>query len=350
VTPKKQTRSSADDLIDQAIAEIAQENAADYGKEVIQRAGDLARRKMEVLPTGVLSIDMALGCGGVPKGRIMEVYGPAGEGKTTLLLNSIAEAQRTGRKAAYVDAEHKLDFGWAEKLGVNLEDLVLVKPYHGEQAIEIMLKLTESALDMIIVDSVAALVPRAELDGAVGDANMGLQARMIGQAMRMLNGTASRSGTALLFINQVRSKIGGYGNPLVTSAGKALEFYASIRLEIRKGDPSLIKEGDKIVGIRSKIVVRKNQVAAPFEETEFDIYSGKCGCHRPGIDKEADLLDTALRAGVVEKSGAWFNYAGERLGQGRTAAALFLAENPQVAETIKFAILKPKSTQGEQAK
>lgn len=346
MTPKKQ--SETEQAITDAIASIAKENKEDYGNDVIQRASAFAARRIDPISTGVLSVDLALGCGGIPKGRIMEIYGPAGEGKTTLLLSAIAEAQRLGFSTTYVDAEHKIELGWAERLGVNLEKLVLVKPHHGEQALDIVEKLTLSGTDMIVVDSVAALVPRAELEGEMGEAQMGVQARMLGQGMRKLNGVASRHGTSLLFINQVRSKIGVvYGNPLVTSAGKALEFYASIRLEIRKGDPSQIKEGDRIVGIRSKIVVRKNQVAPPFEECEFDIYSGKCDCHKPGIDKAADLVDVAIARGIVEKSGSWFSYGGDKIGQGRTAAAAYLAENPQAAETIRFEILKPK---GEEKK
>lgn len=329
--------------LDEAIAKVANDYRKDYGDNVIVPASKIARLPVVPLPTGVLSVDLALGRGGFLKGRIAEVKGPAKSGKTTLLLTLLAESQRGGFRTAYVDAEHKLDLLWAERLGVDLEEMTYITPDHGEMALDITESLVLAGIDLVIVDSVAQLIPRAELEGEMGESSMGVQARLIGQAMRKLNGVAARRGTALLFINQEREKIGVvYGSPKTTPGGKALEFAASVRVDISK--KQWIKEGDVTVGTQTSLKVIANQVAPPMEETLFDIYFGKCSCHAPGIDKAADLLNVAVSRGIVEKSGSWFKLDGEQLGQGSVEAAANLTVNPEISKQVRERILAPKGS------
>ena len=280
------------------------------------------------ISTGCLSLDVALGVGGVPRGRVIELYGPESSGKTTLALHIIAEAQKTGGYAAFIDAEHALDPTWAEKLGVNTKELLVSQPDHGEQALEITETLVRSgALDIIVVDSAAALVPRAELEGEMGDTHVGLQARLMSQALRKLTGTVSRSGTAVLFINQIREKIGVvYGNPETTPGGRALKFYTSVRMEIRR--VTTIKDGQDAVGNRTRVKVVKNKVAPPFKQTEFDIM------YNHGISYEGDIIDLALKAEVVQKMGSWFSYGDNKIGQGRENAKQFLIDNEKERKEI----------------
>jgi recombination protein RecA len=289
---------------------------------------------MEAISTGSISIDYALGIGGLPRGRVVEIFGPESSGKTTLALQVIAEAQKTGGMAAFVDAEHALDAQYAQKLGVELENLLVSQPDHGEQALEIVEVLVRSnSVDVVVVDSVAALVPKAEIEGEMGEAQMGLQARLMSQALRKLTGVVSKSKTTLIFINQLREKIGVmFGNPETTTGGRALKFYASVRIDIRR--IASIKDGDAVVGGRTRVKVVKNKVAPPFREAEFDVMYGE------GISKEGDLLDLAVEKRIVEKSGAWFAFSGERLGQGRENAKQFLKENPSVRQTIEDRVRK----------
>jgi recombination protein RecA len=304
--------------IDLAFAQIEKQ----FGKGSIMRLGSKeAIVPIAVIPTGAISFDAALGVGGFPRGRVVEVFGPESSGKTTITLQVIAEAQKMGGMAAFVDAEHALDPGYAKKLGVDVDNLLVSQPDYGEQALEITEALVRSgAIDVLVVDSVAALVPKAELDGEMGDSHMGLQARLMSQALRKLTGTVSKSRTCLIFINQIREKIGVmFGNPETTTGGRALKFYSSVRIDIRR--IAAIKEGDVVTGSRTKIKVVKNKVAAPFREAEFDIMYGE------GISKEGDLLDIAAVHNIVEKSGAWYSYKGERIGQGRENARAFLKEN-----------------------
>jgi recombination protein RecA len=296
-----------------------------FGKGSIVRLGSKeALLPIAVISTGSISFDAALGVGGLPRGRVTEVFGPESSGKTTITLQVIAEAQRHGGLAAFVDAEHALDPAYARKLGVDIDNLLVSQPDSGEQALEITEALVRSgAIDVLVVDSVAALVPKAELDGEMGDSHMGLQARLMSQALRKLTGTVSKSRTALIFINQIREKIGVmFGNPETTTGGRALKFYSSVRVDIRR--IAAVKEGDTVVGSRTKVKIVKNKVAAPFREAEFDILYGE------GISREGDVLDLAVTHNIVEKSGAWYSYSGERIGQGRENTRTFLKENRDI--------------------
>ena len=301
-----------------------------FGKGSIMRLGQRgAIAPMEAISTGSISIDYALGIGGLPRGRVIEIFGPESSGKTTLALQVIAEAHRSGGMAAFVDAEHALDAQYAQKLGVDLDNLLVSQPDNGEQALEIVEVLIRSnSVDVVVVDSVAALVPKAEIEGEMGEAQMGLQARLMSQALRKLTGVVSKSKTTLIFINQLREKIGVmFGNPETTTGGRALKFYASVRIDIRR--IASIKDGDQVIGGRTRVKVVKNKVAPPFREAEFDIMYGE------GISREGDLIDLAVEKRIVEKSGAWFAYGGERLGQGRENAKQFLKENPDVRRAIE---------------
>ena len=312
--------------LDIAVGQIEKQ----FGKGSIMRLGQRgAIAPMEAISTGSISIDYALGIGGVPRGRVVEVFGPESSGKTTLALQIIAEAQKAGGMAAFVDAEHALDAQYAQKLGVDLENLLVSQPDNGEQALEIVEMLIRSGgVDVVVVDSVAALVPKAEIEGEMGEAQMGLQARLMSQALRKLTGVVSKSKTTLVFINQLREKIGVmFGNPETTTGGRALKFYASVRIDIRR--IASIKDGDQVIGGRTRVKIVKNKVAAPFREAEFDVMYGE------GISKEGDLLDLAVEKRIVEKSGAWFAYAGERLGQGRENVKTFLKEHPETRRTIE---------------
>src|SRR3954466_8197288 len=312
-------------------AALAQIDRA-FGKGSAMRLGSREKIEIETTSTGSLGLDIALGVGGLPRGRVIEIYGPESSGKTTLALHAIAEAQKTGGAAAFVDAEHALDPGYAKKLGVNIDELIVSQPDTGEQALEIVDTLVRSnAVDVLVVDSVAALVPRAEIEGEMGDSHVGLQARLMTQALRKLTGSISRSRCTVIFINQVRMKIGVmYGNPETTTGGNALKFYASVRLDIRR--TGQIKDRDDIVGNATRVKVVKNKVAPPFKQVEFDIMYGE------GISKVGEILDLGVKAGIVEKSGAWFSHDSVRIGQGRENAKIYLKENPDVAQRIENAI------------
>jgi recombination protein RecA len=317
--------------IDLAFAQIEKQ----FGKGSIMRLGSKeAIVPISVIPTGSISFDSALGVGGFPRGRVVEIFGPESSGKTTITLQVIAEAQKAGGMAAFVDAEHALDPNYAKKLGVDVDNLLVSQPDYGEQALEIAEALVRSgAIDVLVVDSVAALVPKAELDGEMGDSHMGLQARLMSQALRKLTGIVSKSRTCLVFINQIREKIGVmFGNPETTTGGRALKFYASVRVDIRR--IAAIKEGDIVTGSRTKVKVVKNKVAAPFREAEFDILYGE------GISKEGDLLDLAVNNNIVEKSGSWFSYKTERIGQGRENARQFLKDNKDITAKIETEVRK----------
>src|SRR5574338_691384 len=305
-----------------------------FGKGSIMRLGEKPHEDAGAISTSCLSLDAAIGVGGFPRGRIIEVYGPESSGKTTLALQVVAQAQKAGGVAAYIDAEHAMDPEYAGKLGVNIDDLLISQPDSGEQALEIAETLVRSnSVDVIVIDSVAALVPRAELDGEMGDSLPGLQARLMSQALRKITAIVSNSHTTFIFINQLREKIGVFfGSPETTTGGKALKFYASVRLDIRR--IGAIKEGDKVVGNRTRVKVVKNKVAPPFRETEFDIMYGE------GISREGDMLDLAVEKRIVEKSGAWFAFSGERLGQGRENAKQFLKENAGVRQAIEDRVRK----------
>ena len=318
-------------LLESAIAQIEKQ----YGKGSIMRLGTReVLVPVSVIPTGSLGLDAALGVGGFPRGRVVEIFGPEAGGKTTLALHVVAEAQKMGGQAAFIDAEHALDPGYARKLGVDVDNLLVSQPDNGEQALEIAETLIRSGgVDVVVVDSVAALVPKAELEGEMGEPQMGLQARLMSQALRKLTAIVSKSGTCLIFINQIREKIGVlFGNPETTTGGRALKFYASIRLDIRRIQS--IKEGDRVVGSRTRVKVVKNKVAAPFREAEFDILYGE------GISAEGDLLDLGLSHGLMEKSGTWLSWNGERLGQGRENARLFLRENADIRAKLQAALRK----------
>jgi recombination protein RecA len=320
-----------------------------FGKGSIMRLGNeesLVGNDIPVVPSGSLGLDLALGIGGFPRGRIIEIYGPESSGKTTLALHAVAEAQKQGGIAAYVDAEHALDVSYARKLGVRTDDLLISQPDTGEQALEIADMLVRSGgVDVLVIDSVAALVPRAEIEGEMGDSHMGLQARLMSQALRKLTGTINRSGTLVIFINQIRMKIGVmFGNPETTTGGNALKFYASIRLDIRR--IQAIKDGENVIGNRTRVKVVKNKMAPPFKEVEFDILYGE------GISKEGDLLDIAVQQNLVEKSGTWFAYKDERMGQGRDNAIKWLKERPEVLKVLRKDVLDkagigPKKTLAE---
>lgn len=300
-----------------------------FGKGSVMKLGDYTAMNVEAIPTGALSLDIALGIGGIPRGRIIEVFGPESSGKTTLALHLIAEAQKMGGEAAFIDAEHALDPVYAKHLGVNIDELIVSQPDTGEQALEIAEALVRSgALDIIVVDSVAALVPKAEIDGDMGDAHVGLQARLMSQALRKLAGVINKSKCVIVFINQLREKVGVmFGNPETTPGGRALKFYSSVRLDIRRIES--LKQDGEVIGNRTRVKVVKNKVAPPFREAEFDIIYGK------GISKEGNILDAAVNLDIVEKSGSWFSYNGDRIGQGRENVKDYLAKNPKVAEEIE---------------
>ncbi len=307
-----------------------------FGKGSIMRLGneEALVKDVAVISSGSISVDLALGVGGFPRGRIIEIFGPESSGKTTLTLHMIAEAQKKGGVCAFVDAEHALDVGYARKLGVRTDDLLISQPDCGEQALEITEMLVRSgAIDVLVIDSVAALVPRAELEGEMGDAHMGVQARLMSQALRKLTGTIAKSNTCVVFINQIRMKIGVmFGNPETTTGGNALKFYASQRIDIRR--IGALKNGESVIGNRTRVKVVKNKVAPPFKEVEFDILYGQ------GISREGDLIDLASNEGIVEKSGAWFSYDGERIGQGRENARQFLVEHPEIANKIEVKVFE----------
>jgi len=317
--------------LDLALSQIEKQ----FGKGSIMRLGTKeAIVPIAVIPTGALSFDAALGVGGFPRGRVVEVFGPESSGKTTIALQVIAEAQKSGGMAAFVDAEHALDPAYAKKLGVDVDNLLVSQPDYGEQALEIAEALVRSgAIDVLVVDSVAALVPKAELDGEMGDSHVGLHARLMSQALRKLTGIVSKSHTCLIFINQIREKIGVmFGNPETTTGGRALKFYSSMRIDIRR--IAAIKDGENVIGSRTRVKVVKNKMAAPFREAEFDIMYGQ------GISREGDLIDLAVACELVEKSGAWFSYKGERIGQGRENAKQFLRENKDIAKRLEEDVRK----------
>ena len=308
-----------------------------FGKgAILTMTEESINREVEAFPSGSVSLDLALGIGGYPRGRVVEIYGPESSGKTTLTLHAVAEVQRTGGVAAFIDAEHALDVSYARRLGVRVEDLLVSQPDTGEQALEIAdVLLRSGAIDLVVIDSVAALVPRAEIEGEMGDQHVGLQARLMSQALRKITGTVSKSNTTVMFINQIRMKIGVmFGNPETTSGGNALKFYSSVRLDVRR--IAAIKEGDEVVGARTRVKVVKNKVAPPFRQAEFDIL------YNEGVSFEGDLLDLGVDAGTVEKSGSWFSYGGERIGQGRENARRFLKENPEIRERLADAVYAAK--------
>jgi len=316
--------------IELAVSQIEKQ----FGKGSIMRLGnDQPLPDVPAIPTGALSLDFALGVGGVPRGRVIEIFGPESSGKTTLALHIISEAQKLGGIAAFVDAEHALDIGYARKLGVKTDDLLVSQPDTGEQALEITETLVRSgAIDVLVIDSVAALVPKAEIEGDMGDSHMGLQARLMSQALRKLTGIISKSNCCVIFINQIRMKIGVmFGNPETTTGGNALKFYASVRMDIRK--IATLKQGNDVIGSRTKVKVVKNKVAPPFKEVEFDILYGE------GISKEGDLLDIAVEKGIVDKSGAWYSYGKDRIGQGRENTRIYLKERPEMCAEIREKLL-----------
>jgi recombination protein RecA len=323
--------SSKDKSIDLAVSQIERQ----YGKGAIMKLGEGGMPgQMPTLSTGSLSLDFALGVGGLPRGRVVEIFGPESSGKTTLALHVIAEAQKKGGIAAFIDAEHALDVHYAKKLGVNTDELLISQPDSGEQALEITeILVRSSAVDVIVIDSVAALVPKAEIEGEMGDAHMGLQARLMSQALRKLTAIISKSHTIVVFVNQIRMKIGiMFGNPETTSGGNALKFYASVRLDVRR--MAAIKQGQDVIGSRTKVRVVKNKVAPPFREVEFDLIHGE------GISREGDVLDLAAEKNIVEKSGTWYAYQGQRIGQGRENSKQFLKENPKVLDQMEKEILE----------
>ena len=329
--------------LDAALGQIEKQ----YGKGAVMKLGDsAANMNVETIPTGSLSLDIALGLGGVPKGRIIEVYGPESSGKTTVALHMVAEVQKRGGIAGFIDAEHALDPAYAKNIGVDIENLYISQPDNGEQALEITETMVRSgAVDIIIVDSVAALVPKAEIDGDMGDSHVGLQARLMSQALRKLTAAISKSNCIVIFINQLREKVGVmFGNPETTTGGRALKFYSSIRLDVRRIEA--LKQGGEMVGNRTRIKVVKNKVAPPFREAEFDIMFGK------GISKEGDVLDLAASVGIVQQSGAWFAYGGDKIGQGRENAKAYLREHPEIMDEIEhkvrvaYGLIKEEAPEG----
>ena len=336
-------KTEKDKALEAAMAQIQKQ----FGKGAIMKLGDdNAHMNIEAISTGSISLDMATGIGGVPKGRIVEIYGPESSGKTTLTLHIIAEAQKTGGKAAFIDAEHALDPVYAKNLGVNVGELLVSQPDTGEQALEICDMLARSgALDIIVIDSVAALVPRAEIQGEMGDSHVGLQARLMSQALRKLTGTVNKSNTCVVFINQLREKVGVmFGNPEVTTGGRALKFYSSMRLDVRRIES--IKSGDSVIGNRTRVKIVKNKVAPPFKQAEFDIMYGQ------GISKSGDILDTAVEAKIIDKAGSWYSFEGNRIGQGRENVKAYLEEHPEMMDRVEALLLdqlakKDEETAGE---
>ena len=314
---------------DKALAQVLADIEKQFGKGAIMKLGDQEKVEIEVVPSGSLSLDIALGVGGYPKGRIIEIYGPESSGKTTFALHAIAEVQKQGGRAAFIDAEHSLDPVYASNLGVNINDLLLSQPDTGEQALEICDALVKSeAVSIIVIDSVAALVPQAEIDGEMGDSHVGLQARLMSQALRKLSGSINKTNTIVIFINQLREKVGVmFGNPETTPGGKALKYYSSVRLDIRRGEQ--IKQGTDVIGNRTNIKVVKNKVAPPFKSASVDIMYGE------GVSKEGELIDLAADINVVEKSGAWYSYNGEKIGQGKENVKIFLKNNPKICNEIE---------------
>ena len=311
--------------LDAAMSQIEKQ----FGKGSVMKLGDYKSMEIEAISTGALNLDIALGIGGIPRGRIIEIYGPESSGKTTLALHAVAEAQKTGGEAAFIDAEHALDPSYAKKIGVDIDNLIVSQPDTGEQALEIAEALIRSgAIDIVVVDSVAALVPKAEIDGDMGDAHVGLQARLMSQALRKLAGTINKTNATIIFINQLREKVGVmFGNPETTAGGRALKYYASVRMDIRRIEA--IKQDGEVVGNRTRVKIVKNKVAPPFREAEFDIVYGK------GISKEGSVLDLAVDLDIIEKSGSWFSYNGEKIGQGRENVKRQLAENPKFMEEVE---------------
>ena len=325
--------------LDAALAQIERQ----FGKGTVMRMGDRQHESIPAISTGSLGLDIALGIGGLPKGRVVEIYGPESSGKTTLTLSVIAECQKMGGTAAFIDAEHALDPSYAEKLGVNVEDLIVSQPDTGEQALEVVDMLVRSgAVDVVVIDSVAALTPRAEIEGEMGDTHVGLQARLMSQALRKITGNINRSNTLVIFINQIRMKIGVmFGSPETTTGGNALKFYASVRLDIRR--IGVVKEGDEVTGSETRVKVVKNKVAPPFRETEFDILYGK------GINRMGEIVDIGSKMGIVEKSGAWYSYKGDRIGQGKANACRYLLENTEVAAVLEAEVRGRALNQGAAA-
>ncbi len=341
---KKETENEKINLEKQKALEAAMgQIEKQFGKGAIMKLGDYSAMNVEAIPTGALSLDIALGIGGIPKGRIIEIFGPESSGKTTLALHMIAEAQKLGGEAAFIDAEHALDPVYAKHLGVDIDNLIVSQPDTGEQGLEIAEALVRSgAIDIIIVDSVAALVPKAEIDGDMGDAHVGLQARLMSQALRKLAGVINKSNCIIVFINQLREKVGVmFGNPETTPGGRALKFYASVRLDIRKIEN--IKQDGEVLGNRARVKVVKNKVAPPFREAEFDIIYGK------GISKSGNILDLAVNLDIIEKSGSWFGYKGNRIGQGRENAKKYLEDNPEIMNEIEKKVRDNFNTAFEQS-
>lgn len=335
---KDATGSEKERAVQMAVSQIERQ----FGKGSIMRLGsDVAIRQIKTIPSGSLGLDIAMGTGGIPQGRIVEIFGPESSGKTTLCLHVIAEAQKKGGFAAFVDAEHAMDVHYAKRLGVNTEELLVAQPDSGEQALEIAEILVRSgAMDVVVIDSVAALVPRAEIEGEMGDAHMGLQARLMSQALRKLTGAIARSNTAVIFTNQIRQKIGiMFGNPETTTGGNALKFYASLRLDIRR--VAQIKEGEEVIGSRTKVKVVKNKLAPPFKQVEFDIM------YNEGISAAGELVDMGVEFGLIDKSGAWYSYGDERIGQGRENAKRFLKDTPEIMDQVRAKILEKVGLFGE---